>query len=178
MPEWIVTLFGESFAPIVWVVIVAAMVCLLAVVLIVIARKLFGNGGLPASFKSRAPRLAILDMTRIDEKRRLVLVRRDEVEHLILIGGQTDIVVEPGILRLPTSNMERVATREEERVGLDRRHKPVADNSDRDLRDPDAKRGERATPALQERSAIGCAGHRIRLSDRLAFPVHGPTTNH
>ena len=149
MPEWIVTVFGESFAPIVWVVIVAAMVCLLAVVLLVIARKLFGNGSLPASFKSRAPRLAVLDMTRIDEKRRLVLVRRDEVEHLILVGGQTDIVVEPGILRLPASNLEQFDARKDEHVGLDRRHKSVLQDFNRGLRDPVEKRGERATRATE-----------------------------
>ena len=35
----------------------------------------------------------------IDQRRRLVLVRRDNVEHLILIGGPADVVVEPGIQR-------------------------------------------------------------------------------
>jgi flagellar protein FliO/FliZ len=35
----------------------------------------------------------------VDGRRRLVLVRRDNVEHLLMIGGPTDIVVEPNIVR-------------------------------------------------------------------------------
>lgn len=33
----------------------------------------------------------------IDSRRRLVLVRRDDREHLLLIGGANDVVVETGI---------------------------------------------------------------------------------
>jgi flagellar protein FliO/FliZ len=35
----------------------------------------------------------------VDGRRRLVLVRRDNIEHLLMIGGPTDIVVEPNIVR-------------------------------------------------------------------------------
>ena len=35
--------------------------------------------------------------TAVDAKRRLVLVRRDDVEHLILLGPASDLVVERGI---------------------------------------------------------------------------------
>jgi Flagellar biosynthesis protein, FliO len=45
----------------------------------------------------RGQRLGISEYHEIDETRRLVLVRRDETEHLILIGGAQDIVVESGI---------------------------------------------------------------------------------
>ncbi len=47
--------------------------------------------------KNRRPRLAVLDAAAVDPRRRLVLVRRDDVEHLILIGGPSDVVVESGI---------------------------------------------------------------------------------
>ena len=46
---------------------------------------LFVRGG-----KNREPRLAVLDAAAIDTKRRLVLIRRDDVEHLIMIGGPTE----------------------------------------------------------------------------------------
>lgn len=49
--------------------------------------------------KNRQPRLAVLDAAAVDTRRRLVLIRRDSVEHLILIGGPTDIVIESGITR-------------------------------------------------------------------------------
>lgn len=48
---------------------------------------------------NRQPRLAVLDAAAVDARRRLVLVRRDNVEHLILIGGPSDVVVESGIHR-------------------------------------------------------------------------------
>jgi flagellar protein FliO/FliZ len=49
--------------------------------------------------RSRMPRLAVIDAAAVDGRRRLVLVRRDNVEHLLMIGGPTDIVVEPNIVR-------------------------------------------------------------------------------
>lgn len=49
--------------------------------------------------RSRQPRLAVLDSATVDARRRLVLIRRDNVEHLLLIGGPTDVVVEENIVR-------------------------------------------------------------------------------
>ncbi|MCL6708082.1 flagellar biosynthetic protein FliO [Pseudomonas sp. R2.Fl] len=47
--------------------------------------------------RNRQPRLQVLDAAAVDARRRLVLVRRDNIEHLIMIGGPTDIVIESGI---------------------------------------------------------------------------------
>jgi hypothetical protein len=41
----------------------------------------------------------VIDAAAVDGRRRLVLVRRDNIEHLLMIGGPTDIVVEPNIVR-------------------------------------------------------------------------------
>ncbi|MBB5047520.1 hypothetical protein HNR60_002277 [Rhodopseudomonas rhenobacensis] len=49
--------------------------------------------------RGRMPRLAVIDAAAVDGRRRLVLVRRDNVEHLLMIGGPTDLVVEPNIVR-------------------------------------------------------------------------------
>ena len=49
--------------------------------------------------RGRQPRLAVIDAAPVDGRRRLVLIRRDNVEHLIMIGGPTDVVVEQNILR-------------------------------------------------------------------------------
>src|SRR5499425_3258018 len=49
--------------------------------------------------RGRLPRLAVIDAAAVDGRRRLVLIRRDNVEHLLMIGGPTDIVVEPNIVR-------------------------------------------------------------------------------
>lgn len=45
----------------------------------------------------KGQRLGISEYHEIDKTRRLVLVRRDETEHLILIGGGQDLVIESGI---------------------------------------------------------------------------------
>lgn len=42
-------------------------------------------------------RLSIVEVGTVDARHRLVLVRRDDVEHLLLIGTQNDLVVESGI---------------------------------------------------------------------------------
>jgi flagellar protein FliO/FliZ len=60
----------------------------------------FGAGRLGgASARGRQPRLAVIDYASVDGRRRLILVRRDNVEHLLMIGGPTDVVVEPNIVR-------------------------------------------------------------------------------
>jgi len=52
-----------------------------------------------AALRGRQPRLAVIEVAGVDPRRRLVLIRRDNVEHLLMIGGPTDVVVEPNILR-------------------------------------------------------------------------------
>src|ERR1700730_15624283 len=49
--------------------------------------------------RGRQPRLAVIDAATVDGRRRLVLIRRDNVEHLLIIGGPTDVVVEQNIVR-------------------------------------------------------------------------------
>jgi flagellar protein FliO/FliZ len=41
-------------------------------------------------------RLAVLEVLPLDGKRRLVLLRRDAAEHLILLGHEGDLVIESG----------------------------------------------------------------------------------
>jgi hypothetical protein len=60
----------------------------------------FGADRLGASTsRGRQPRLAVIDAAAVDGRRRLILIRRDNVEHLLMIGGPTDVVVEPNIVR-------------------------------------------------------------------------------
>ncbi|EJF81766.1 flagellar biosynthetic protein FliO [Bartonella doshiae] len=51
--------------------------------------------------KKHQLRLKLCDAIDIDRTRRLILVRCDEREHLILIGGTKDIVVESNITSMP-----------------------------------------------------------------------------
>lgn len=42
-------------------------------------------------------RLGVVEVATLDARRRLVLVRRDNVEHLLLLGADRETVVESGI---------------------------------------------------------------------------------
>jgi hypothetical protein len=90
---------------------------ILVLVLIAISAWLirqFGVGRIASSAggRNRQQRLSVLDSAVVDARRRLVLIRRDNVEHLILIGGPTDVVVEPNIVRAaPASGAARPAAR-------------------------------------------------------------------
>ena len=59
-----------------------------------IARRLGLGGGFVASSGKR--RLAIIEALPLDGKRRLVLLKRDGVEHLLLLGLHNDLVIERG----------------------------------------------------------------------------------
>jgi len=64
-----------------------------------LVRRFAGNRLGANTNRGRMPRLAVIDAAAVDGRRRLVLVRRDNVEHLLMIGGPTDIVVESNIVR-------------------------------------------------------------------------------
>jgi len=64
-----------------------------------LVRRFAGNRLGANTNRGRMPRLAVIDAAAVDGRRRLVLVRRDNIEHLLMIGGPTDIVVEPNIVR-------------------------------------------------------------------------------
>jgi hypothetical protein len=59
----------------------------------------FGSDRIGAAARGRQPRLAVIDAASVDGRRRLVLIRRDNIEHLLMIGGPTDVVIEPNIVR-------------------------------------------------------------------------------
>ena len=48
--------------------------------------------------RGRQRRLDVVETMALDQKRQLVIVRRDGVEHLLLVGGAQDVVIEAGIL--------------------------------------------------------------------------------
>jgi len=63
----------------------------------------FGANRLSGSTRGRQPRLAVIDAASVDGRRRLVLIRRDNVEHLMMIGGPNDLIIEPNIVRAGTA---------------------------------------------------------------------------
>ncbi|MBI3434360.1 MAG: FliO/MopB family protein [Proteobacteria bacterium] len=53
----------------------------------------------PGNRNKAERRMSIVETLMLDPRRRLMIVRRDNVEHLLLIGGPSDVVVEPNIVR-------------------------------------------------------------------------------
>lgn len=81
-----------------WIVVmsVVAAVGLAAV----IGLRAYLNGTTPGEllFKPRVERrLGVIEHANVDGRRRLILIKRDDVEHLILTGGPVDVVIETGI---------------------------------------------------------------------------------
>ena len=61
----------------------------------------YGLGGaikLNARSRDGRRRIAIVDAVSVDARRRLILIRRDDVEHLVLLGAHDDILIEGGII--------------------------------------------------------------------------------
>jgi hypothetical protein len=96
MLDWLDGLAGPQYTrAILWTL--AALVLLVVVLLVVRLIRGMTAGTYVAGGRSRKTRLSVMDATAVDSHRRLVLVRRDDVEHLLLIGGPTDVVVERDI---------------------------------------------------------------------------------
>lgn len=66
----------------------------------------FGPGGAVQARARRggARRLSLIDTLPLDPRRRLVLIRRDGREHLLLLGAQSDTVVETDIEPPPNAD--------------------------------------------------------------------------
>lgn len=84
-------------------VIVASVVILVLLALLGLFVRQIQGGRLrlrgQAGGRQRQPRLGVVDTYDLDRQRQLVLIRRDNIEHLLMIGGASDVVVETNILR-------------------------------------------------------------------------------
>ena len=111
MQGWLDEVAGPGYSQaLLWALLALLVLVVLLVVIKLIRSMTFGT--FVAGGRNRKNRLAVMDATAVDSHRRLVLVRRDDVEHLLLIGGASDIVVEGDIRigqhqrRSPTSQPE------------------------------------------------------------------------
>ncbi len=91
-------LFGDMPLPAKFFIAFIIVLGLIAGVAYLVRR--FGSGALNAGgTRGRQPRLAVIEAAAVDSRRRLVLIRRDNVEHLVMLGGPSDVVVECNIVR-------------------------------------------------------------------------------
>jgi flagellar biogenesis protein FliO len=99
------TLFGEGQSGLTVVLFVIVVLGLFALAFWLLRRVGGGRLGSGAT-RGRQSRLAVIDQATVDSRRRLVLIRRDNVEHLLIIGGPSDVVVEQNIVRAATALRE------------------------------------------------------------------------
>jgi hypothetical protein len=103
--------FGSDGSPIVQYIVIFAVIFTVLAAIVFLVRRLTGGGTAlqTRGARARQPRLGIVDVYELDRARQLILLRRDNVEHLLLVGGPNDVVVERNIQRgqrpLPESTL-------------------------------------------------------------------------
>src|SRR5499425_3064272 len=102
------TLFGSEM-PLAARFFIAFLIVLALIGLTAWLVRRFGASRLGTTARGRQPRLAVIDAATVDGRRRLVLIRRDNVEHLVMIGGPSDVVIEQNIVRAVPVAPERDA---------------------------------------------------------------------
>lgn len=81
-----------------WTFMLAVLAVLSAGAVVFVRAYLTGTSPSALLFKPKGERrLEVIDHASIDSRRKLILIRRDDVEHLLLTGGPVDVVVETGI---------------------------------------------------------------------------------
>ncbi|WP_332686343.1 hypothetical protein [Devosia sp.] len=93
--QFITSLFGGSGNSVLTAIFALAAVVVAIVLVLWLLKLLARASGNVARGRNR--RLAVVDTLALDPKRQLLIVRRDNVEHLILTGGAQDLVIETGI---------------------------------------------------------------------------------
>ncbi len=78
-----------------------AIALIFVLALIGVLTALARRAGIGYPLKATRPgggrRLSVVEVTPLDGRRRLVLVRRDDVEHLLLLGPSSELVIERNI---------------------------------------------------------------------------------
>ena len=82
---------------------VATLLFVIALVALLVwaFKTFFGKSSTSNFLRAREKRLGIVETATVDAKRKLYLLRRDDVEHLVMIGGPVYMVVETGIKGRP-----------------------------------------------------------------------------
>jgi flagellar protein FliO/FliZ len=143
------TLFGDGSSGLKILIAVVVVLVLLALAVWLVRR--FSGGRLGGgTARGRQPRLAVIDRTPVDGRRSLVLIRRDNVEHLLIIGGPTDVVVEQNILRAAAVQRDVVPARPAAATDTLPRAVPLGDDTLWPLQPEPAPKGE---PALTSEPA-------------------------
>lgn len=92
--QFITSLLGDSGLSVLTYILALAFVLLLAVMGLWLLK--FTVRG-TTTLRGRNRRISVVEQVPVDARRQLLLIRRDGVEHLLLVGGPQDLLVESGI---------------------------------------------------------------------------------
>lgn len=151
MYAWFVNLAGSGLGPVLfWLVVVALLIGLFLALYWLFRRA--ASGTFIAGGRNRRPRLAVIDAAAVDSRRRLVLIRRDDTEHLIMIGGPSDLVIEQGIKKKhhDSNSISTLADESSERT-------PEAESAGQAPREPAPRHLEPVVPPVLPAAAAAAA---------------------
>ncbi|PIT69293.1 flagellar biosynthetic protein FliO [Bartonella tribocorum] len=86
------------------------IITIAAITIIILFLRRLNMGRFKTNRKKNLSRLALCEAISIDRTRHLVLVRCDDKEHLLLIGGLTDVVVESDIANTSRTQKREIHT--------------------------------------------------------------------
>lgn len=111
----------------------------LGIVLVLIVLGLWGLKLLSKATSSMGAahrRLAVIDKAQVDGKRQVVIIRRDNVEHVIMTGGPQDLLIETGIAAPQPTQPARRAPQRPARPAQQPAQAPAANATPADLHRP------------------------------------------
>lgn len=93
-----------------WTFMLAIAALVSAGIAVYVRAYLSGTSPTAILFRPKSERrLEIVEHANLDGRRKLVLIRRDDVEHLLLTGGPIDVVVETGIVGVQKRSEEQTS---------------------------------------------------------------------
>ncbi len=154
--QFLTALFGGSENTVLTAVFALGLVLVLVVMALWAMKVIFKASGNMA--RGRVRRLTVVDTVQIDARRQMVIVRRDNVEHVILTGGPQDMVVEssvpverPAAARRTLPAAQQPAAPQQQPVADETQRPGIAFNGGRSpmerLREVGRTTGQRKAPA-------------------------------
>ncbi|MET3559893.1 hypothetical protein ABID39_000577 [Bartonella japonica] len=116
---WLSNLLGTSASHIT-ISFAFFIIIIVAVATVILFSRRFNTENSRNNIKKHPSRLTLCETIAIDRTRRLILVRCDDKEHLLLIGGLTDVVVESNVInaRVTQQHTQPVLTTTETNLNL------------------------------------------------------------
>ncbi|WP_336294822.1 hypothetical protein [Bartonella sp. CB169] len=90
--------------------LVIFIITITAITAIILFLRRLNKESFDINIKKHPSRLTLCDTIAIDRVRRLVLIRCDDKEHLLLVGGLTDVVVESNIVNKSITQKKETQT--------------------------------------------------------------------